>query len=107
MLESVPGKINCVSCIVTSTIFEEMIVKEFHVNDTTSACSQPMTTEEENALRYVAGFVLRQLHEKFKSSCLPNKEEMIACLVEVNSDEINDDRGTEAWTSRSRRTLAY
>lgn len=71
------------------------------VDTTTPAESPqcPLTHEEENALRYVAGYVCRKLRKSLDSSSLPSKEDMILCVMELSGDEMDEERGTEAWTN--------
>ena len=42
--------------------------------------------EEQNALRYTAGYVTRALIKKLKHSAHPLKEEMVCCLLELRED---------------------
>ena len=61
-----------------------------------------MTFEEQNALRYVAGYVVRKVYERLEYS-LPNKKNMLDCLEEINGEEANADKGTEEWTNMINR----
>lgn len=60
--------------------------------------SCPMTWEEENALRYVAGYICRKVQSKLQKSSAKNKEEMVLFCMELCGDE-DGDRGTEEWTN--------
>ena len=59
--------------------------------------SRPLTCEKENALRYVAGYVIRKLRERIDSSSNPRKDEMLLHLMECAGDEMDTDGGTEMW----------
>ena len=64
--------------------------------DTTTSGESPqcsLTYEEENSLRYVAGYVCRKLWKCLESSSLPNKDDMVLSLMEVNGDEMDDEKG--------------
>ena len=87
---------------VTDTIFKELIKIEFPVSTATTTTSEsphcPLSCEEQNALRYVAGYVCRKVRTKLETSSLPNKDEMILCIMEMSGDE-EGDGGTETWTN--------
>ena len=59
----------------------------------------PLTFEEQNALRYVAGYICRKVRDRLESSSLPKKNDMILCLIELSGDEVFEERGTELWTN--------
>ena len=88
---------------VTHTVFKELITMEYpiavHTTTPVESPQCPLTYEEENALRYIAGYVCRKLRERLESSSLPSKDDMILCLMELNGDEMDEERGTEAWTN--------
>ena len=54
---------------------------------------RPLTSEEQNALRYVVW----KLCNKFESESHPKKEEHIFLLMECAGDEVNEEAGTEMW----------
>ena len=59
--------------------------------------------EEQNALRYTAGYVVNALIKKLKHSTHPLKEEMMCCLLEVDDRTEGDTPhiyGTEDWTRK-------
>ena len=70
---------------VTHTVFRELAAIHFPVHcsesNETEHPSRPLTHEEENALRYVAGYVIRKLHERIDSSSNPRKDEMVLLLM--------------------------
>ena len=71
-----------------------------------------LSKEEENALRYAAGFIPRALRKKLERSSHPLKEEFIICLMELcMEDEVSDDTNfvtyTTEWISRINRGGLY
>ena len=61
--------------------------------------ASPITKEEENALRYVSGYVCRKVQENIKSSSLQNKQDMLLFISEFSGDEWDETRGTEELTN--------
>lgn len=62
-----------------------------------STSNNDLTIEEQNALRYVCGYIVRTVRYILEKSKYDSKEEMIMCLVGMYGDEIDEERGTEAW----------
>ena len=86
---------------VTHTLFKALIEMEYPVSDAqTETPHQILKSEEENALRYVAGYVCRKVRVNLEASnSIPNKDDMILCVMELSGDEMDEDRGTEEWTN--------
>ena len=86
---------------VTHTVFKELVKVHFPVHcgesNETEHPSRSLTHEEENALRYVAGYVIRKLRERIDSSSNPRKDEMVLLLMECAGDEMDSEGGTEMW----------
>jgi len=60
----------------------------------------PLTINEANPLRYVAGYVCRHLRKKIEASAHPPKEEMILCLMNMVKDKLDTSEGhCEEWTN--------
>ena len=62
-----------------------------------SSSQQRLSYEEQNALRYAAGYIPRALRKRLERSGHPLKEELILCLLDLTDD---DDCGTsesEEW----------
>ena len=55
---------------------------------------RPLTHEEQNALRYVAGYIIRKVQQKLEKSMYPRKDEMVLLLMECAGDELSDNVGT-------------
>lgn len=82
---------------VSRLVFKELITLKLSVktqDDTSVSCT--ITAQEENALRYVAGYVCRKVEEDISKSSLKDKEDMIQLCVEMAGDE-DDGRGSEEW----------
>lgn len=56
-----------------------------------------ISLEDENALRYVSGYVCRKVQVQLKSSSLPNKDDMILFISDLSGDEWDETQGTEEW----------
>ena len=87
---------------VTNEVFKCLIEKEYPLPETSTSTESPVTPltfEEQNALRYVAGYICRKVRERLESSSLPKKNDMTLCLIELSGDELFEERGTELWTN--------
>ena len=83
----------------TDFLFQLLLKKVFPITtDTTGDSPTATSREEENALRYVAGYVIRKVLEDFKGqnkSFEPSEEVLL--LYSFSGDE-DSDGGTEQWT---------
>ena len=88
-----------INIIITHHIFKTLIQIAYPVRISVhdESPNQPLTSEEQNALRYVAGYVVQKLRNKFKSESHPKKDEQIFLLMECAGDEVNEEAGTEMW----------
>ena len=81
-------------------IFRDCLNKHFkvlHLNDQES--SAKLTDAENGFLRYVAGYVCRQLRKKFEKESHEYKEEMVLCLMELIKGQDSEEHGTDKeWT---------
>ena len=86
---------------MTHTIFKELIKAQYLMSSNEAVNielpSRPLTHKEQNALRYVTGYVMRKLQEQIQSSSHAKKDEMIFLLMECAGDELDSDGGTETW----------
>ena len=82
---------------ITHEVFINEINTMYDGNSSTqtSTCTLEMTKIEENALRYVAGYVCRRTRINLETSTHPHKDEMIYCIFNLSGD----DSQTEAWTN--------
>ena len=83
---------------VPRQVFKELLANDHAVCDAHNDIQpSPLTWEEENALRYVGGFVCRKVRQKITESSLPHKEDMLLLTIALCGDEADEDRGTETW----------
>ena len=64
----------------------DIIKEHFPVEQTSASCSHTINSldfQEINALRYMAGYILRSLSKKIARSADPLKDELILCLDEI------------------------
>ena len=97
---ALPTVFQSISHRVFICLLEEEFKVEEHKRFEGISCA--ITWEEENALRYVSGYVCRKVQQKIGASNLKTKEEMIQLCVELSGDE-DSDRGTEEWTNTTRK----
>ena len=74
-----------------------VIKEEFPVNEEVESHLNPLTPEEENALRYVAGYVCRTVEDKIQQCKYGEKEKesMVRSLKEMTIGDVDDNSG--AW----------
>ena len=83
-------------------MFKELIKSQYPTSNAeshTESPLHPLTSEEENALWYVAGYIIRKLQEQLESTSLPKRDVMILLLMECAGGELDEDCGTELWTN--------
>ena len=54
-------------------MFKELVKAKHELPESTKDQPSPITKDDENALRYVSGYVCRKVQEKIKSSSIPHK----------------------------------
>ena len=87
---------------VTHKLFKELIKMEFTMDtEKDNKALPPLTYEEKNALRYVAGYVCR----KVKQSSCPGREVMMLCLSDMNGGNTDEDNHTDEWLKINRGGL--
>lgn len=87
---------------VSHRIFKELVKGKHEIAQSDQEQASPITKEEENALRYVAGYVCRKVQDKIKSSSLaslPDREVMVLFISDLSGDEWDETQGTEEWTN--------
>jgi len=58
---------------------------------------RPLTYEEQNALRYLSGYVIRRVQERLEMTSHPRKSEMVLLLMECAGGNLEETGGTETW----------
>ena len=85
---------------VSHRMFRGFIKSMHAVTQTGAEQTSKITKDEENALRYIAGYVCRKVQAKLVSAdSLQHKEEMILFMTELSGDEWNEERGSEEWVN--------
>ena len=91
---------------LTMGLFEGL-VKRFTPLKTSSMTESvlPMTYEEENAVRHIGGYMVRNLSQKFTRE---KKEDELEALKDLRGDEMEEAEESEEWTaSIDRGALVY
>uniref|UniRef100_A0A1X7VKP3 Uncharacterized protein n=1 Tax=Amphimedon queenslandica TaxID=400682 RepID=A0A1X7VKP3_AMPQE len=86
---------------VTQQVFNSLIKLKYPVDtdlQSSKSIENPtaLRREEENALRYVYGYILREVGTTWNES---DKEEMEECLRGLFGDKMDEAKGTEEWTN--------
>ena len=85
---------------VTHYIFKKLIKTEYALTNASPELStRSLSHIEQNALRYVAGYVLRKVRNQLEASSHPKKDEMVLLVMECAGDEFDENCGTETWTN--------
>ena len=86
---------------VSHHIFKELMKTEFPLPppDAVEHPDRLLTFEEENALRFVAGYICRKVHTKLEMSTFPEREEMMQCIISFVGDEAVKEEETELWVN--------
>ena len=85
---------------LTDLMFKSLFKSTYSLADRTFQPPCPLTINEANALRYVAGYVCRHLRKIIEASAHPLKEEMILCLMSMVKDKSDTSEGhCEEWTN--------
>ena len=81
---------------VSHRVSKKLLELELKVaeNNDTGAATCPMTWEEVNALRYVAGYICHKVQSKLAKSSVKDKEEMVLLWFKLCGDEEDEHRGT-------------
>ena len=86
---------------LTNLIFRLMIKHQFPLDGKAQAEEDlpSLSMQEENALRYAAGYVCRNLRKKLERSSHPLKEELVIGIMDLLECEDDDDRegSSDAW----------
>lgn len=90
---------------VTDFIFKSIIKEKFPViEDNQHEVEEVIGYEEQNVIRYMAGYVLRSLQKKLNRSLHPLKKELLFCLIDLleESEEKEEDE-TMDWVNMINR----
>ncbi len=85
---------------ITTRWFRELIKENFEVKEENkTSCPTKLTSHEENALRYVAGYVCRKVHSKLEKSSHDSKEDMTLLMIEFYGSDLQEE-DSEEWTNQ-------
>jgi len=84
---------------ITHQLFKQLIEKEMCHEGPSEPDSllNPLTYQEDNALRYMAGYVCRKVHHNINKSSSKDKDDMVELCMQFCGDEEDEDRGSEKW----------
>ncbi len=85
---------------VTDVLFKELVKRQHPLPSSASQDVQPLPPlnyQEHNALRYAAGYVIRNLRQRLERGSYPLMEELVLCLEEMCEDDEDDDCSAD-WT---------
>ena len=74
---------------ITDYIFEMALKEKFPIKEK-EACAETQETlsyEEENSLRFIAGYLLRAIEKKIKHSSLLMKKDILVCILDLLEDD--------------------
>ena len=77
-------------------MLQQLITKKFTVSQTAASAVPPLTYEEINALRYVAGYICQKVKKKIEDSKHEHKGVLLLCLMEL-CDEDEDVSDSADW----------
>ena len=63
----------------------------------TRVASSTLSFEEQNALRFIAGYVSRKIYKNVQESSHPEKEGMVTCIKEMIGGCSNESDDTDSW----------
>ena len=81
---------------VTDQAFQAVMEETFNSTNGQVATVEPLTYGEENALRYVAGYVCHKLRKKITASKHPMRDKLLLCLMDL-CDEDDDVSSSADW----------
>ena len=82
---------------VTDAVMEELLKRYFPVETIGRSVQATLDYEEHNALRYMAGYVIRSLTKKVDRSSHPLKTRLALCLQELGEEDSDGEHPSEDW----------
>ena len=72
---------------LVTLIFREQVEKNIATACASSDSILPLSDNDRNALRYIAGFVCRHLRKQLERGSHEQKEELILCLMDLTAEK--------------------
>ena len=90
---------------ITDDIFKQLVKQKYPLPATSMEAHSlpPLDYQEQNAVRYAAGYVVRHLRQSLERGSHQLKEELILCLEEMCDDTDNDCSASTDWTKHVNR----
>ena len=83
---------------LTDIIYRKLLKEKYVIPSTPSSISEDISVTEGNALRYAAGYVLRQVSNKIKRSSYESKDDMDDCIKKlVLCDKESEEDTADDW----------
>ena len=95
---------------ITDHIFKLVLKQKFKLekDSPSQPHNEPLSYEEGNIVRFIAGYLLRSLQKKLKRSSDPLKKEMLLCLLELQECENGEYDESSDWVKmRDRGGLTH
>ena len=86
---------------VTHEVFKQMTKAQFQPTTAASKTAPQLTELEVNALRYIAGYVCRTLHDRLKKTCMEGNDVLVLYLSDMNGSDKSGDG--EDWINAINR----
>ena len=72
---------------VTDNIFKQLVKQKYPLPEISAPQLPPLNFEEENAVHYAAGYVIKHLGEKIENRSSPLKQELLLCLQDMCAED--------------------
>lgn len=84
-------------------IFKELIKLRHPLVTTSDSTPPPLTSEEISGLRYTAGYILKSIRKKLKTSTHPFKDDILLCIFDMLDDGDEEDDASQEWVKAVNR----
>ena len=85
---------------LTDVIFKTLVEDYFKIEYLEQETVEVPTSDENNVIRYIAGYLCRHLRKNLERENHELKEEMILCLMALTKDKPEEVDETEEWTKK-------
>ena len=90
---------------ITDLLFRDLVKRQYPLPARSEEPQSlpPLDYQEHNALRYAAGYVMRNLRQRLERGSHPLKEELVLCLEEMCEVDDKEDDCSADWTKQINR----